>query len=168
MSDKVKTEKPRTAFPRACSTRCLVCVVASLLSVTIWAENPYAASGVKSTSFASRAYQEVMKSLGMDKSKPPMSSFGNGPAFDINNGKVVNDSMNSKDYKDFMRAREEDYPEHEYKIDLDKDVLSEENWPYDQLTRRTPEEIVNMAKSRAMNALEDRIGIRYKIGRAHV
>jgi hypothetical protein len=127
--------------------------------------NPYAACGGKSTSFANRVYQGAKKFLGMDKSEPPMSSFGQEPgniAFDIDNAKVVDGLQNSQGYKDFKQAREEDYPEPEYKFDLDKDVLSEENWPYDQLNPRTPEEIVNMAKSRAMNALEDRIGMRYK------
>ena len=127
--------------------------------------NPYAACGGKSTSFANRVYQGAKKFLGMDKSEPPMSSFGQEPgniAFDIDNAKVVDGLQNSQGHKDFKKAREEDYPEPEYKFDLDKDVLSEENWPYDQLNPRTPEEIVNMAKSRAINALEDRIGMRYK------
>jgi len=128
-------------------------------------KNPYAASGGKSTSLASRAYQWAKKSLGMDKSKLPMSSFGQEPgdsAFDIDNAKVVDEMQNSQGYKDFKKAREENYPEPEYKFDLDKDVLSEENWPYDKLLQLTPEAIASKAKCKAMNALEDRIGIRYK------
>lgn len=126
-------------------------------------KNPYVASGGKTTSFASRAYQGAKKLLGMDKSEPPRSSFGNGPAFDMDTGKVIDDFQNSKEYKKFMKEREKDYPESEYKVNWDETFpQSEENWPYDQLNPRTPEEVVNMAKSRAMNALEDRIGIRYK------
>lgn len=125
-------------------------------------KNPYEASGVKSTSFASRAYQWAKKSLGMDNSKPPISSWGNGPYFDMDTGKVVDEYHNSKVYKSFMKAREEDYPETEYKIDWDKGVQSEEKWPYDKLLHWTSEQIASTAKSRAMNALEDRIGIRYK------
>ena len=127
--------------------------------------NPYAACGGKSTSFANRVYQGAKKFLGMDKSEPPMSSFGQEPgniAFDIDNAKVVDGLQNSQGHKDFKKAREEDYPEPEYKFDLDKDVLSEENWPYDKLLQLTPEAIASKAKCKAMNALEDRIGIRYK------
>ena len=162
MRDKVSNEKPRTAFARARSIRCLACVVASFLSVTIRAENPYAANGGKSTSFASRAYQWAKKSLGMDKSKPPISSWGNGPYIDMDTGKVVDEYQNSKAYKNFMKAREEDYPEPEHKIDWDKEVQYEEKWPYDKLLHWTQEKIASTAKSRAINALEDRIGIRYK------
>ena len=128
-------------------------------------KNPYAASGGKSTSFASRAYQWAKKSLGMDKSEPPMSSFGQEPgniALDIDNAKVVDGLQNSQGYKDFKKAREEDYSEPECKADWDNGVLSEEKWPYDKLLQWTPEAIASTAKSRAINALEDRIGIRYK------
>ena len=125
---------------------------------------PYEASGGKSTSFANRVYQGAKKLLGMDKSKPPISSWGNVAAFDMDGGgKVVDGVQNLKGYKNFMKEREKDYPEPEYKVDWNEMLpQSEEKWPYDQLNPRTPEEIVNMAKSRAMNALEDRIGIRYK------
>ena len=128
-------------------------------------KNPYAASGGKSTSFANRVYQGAKKFLGMDKSKPPTSSFGQEPgniAFDIDNAKVVDGLQNSQGYKDFKKAREEDYLEPECKADWDNGVLSEEKWPYDKLLQWTPEAIASTAKSRAINALEDRIGIRYK------
>lgn len=108
MSAKMNSEKQRTVFVCACPTRCLVCVVASLFSLAIWAGNPYAASGGKSNSFVSQAYQGTMKLLGMDKSKPPESSWGNGPAFDMDNGKVVDGIQNLPGYKASEKAREED------------------------------------------------------------
>lgn len=70
--------------------------------------NPYMASGGKSTSFANRVYQGAKKFLGMDKSEPPESSWGNRPAFDMDNGKVVDGIQNLPGYKAFEKAREED------------------------------------------------------------
>ena len=129
-------------------------------------KKPYAANEGKSDSVASRAYQWAKKSLGMDKSKPPMSSFVQEPgniAFDIDKAKVVDGLQNSQGNKDFMKVREEDYSEPEYKVNWDETLQqSEEKWPYDDLLHLTPEAIASIAKSKAMNALEDRIGIRYK------
>lgn len=130
MSDKMNSEKLRTVFICACPAKCMACVAASFLSLTIWAENPYAASGGKSDSLASRAYQWAKKSLGMDKSKPPISNWGNGPAFDMDReGEVVDGVKNLKGYKNYMKERDKDYPESEYKVEQKqlKDMGGHEN-----------------------------------------
>lgn len=145
--------------------RCIACTIVSFLSLTIWAKNPYAASGGKSNSFASRAYQGVKNLLGMDGTKPPVSSFGQeGPAFDMDNGKVNDSFQDSPGYKDFIKAREEDYPEPEREINWEEgNPNSDKNWPYDKLNGSlTQEQIVSEVKKRAFLALDDRIWIRQK------